>query len=100
MVCVGAVAVGCPAGFVESLDCNNLLEGNGGCNAAVARRNWDVSGACKPAGASCTPHCNTDGGVVGCMGTNQIEVGCAAYGLKSCISPTRLSATTAQCAPP
>ncbi len=96
---VGGVVSGCPAGTTETVDCSNLLETSGGCNATNPGRPWDVSRGCKASGV-CTPKCNPDGSLAAChRGLHLIDVPCTLYGLHACVQGTHLTATTFQCSP-
>ncbi len=101
VLCYGAVALGCPSGRIESLDCHDLLENAGTCTGTSTGPAWDVARACTASGSACTAGCTSDGGVVGChRGPHRLEVNCADYGLKPCKAVTHLSVSTYQCAPP
>jgi hypothetical protein len=81
--CVGNVAVGCPSGVVERVDCAALL-GAPACNAGPLPVPWDVSSACYVSAATCSGDSCNGTTVKGCARGAPFTVDCAAQGLGSC----------------
>jgi hypothetical protein len=96
-----AVVQGCPSGSLETVQCNELLEGTAGCDFTQPGPLWDMTRGCVANGAACAPGCSADGGLIACQRQkHRIEIACGAYGLGPCQTGQSLSATTYQCKAP
>ena len=88
------MAVSCPSGVREIIDCQSLMEGAGAClEGSPPGRPWDVSRACVAKnGAGCADSCNGDR-LSACHRGNQVGVMCSDYGLKPCEMVTHVNVT-------
>ncbi|WP_394839978.1 hypothetical protein LVJ94_24110 [Pendulispora rubella] len=83
VTCQGYIAVGCPSGIEERVDCKalGLL-----CTALPGGDSFDVSRACGDPKATCVDRCE-GGNVIACRrGGNETTIKCADYGLGQCIT--------------
>ncbi|HEY2517198.1 MAG TPA: hypothetical protein VGI39_40275 [Polyangiaceae bacterium] len=81
VTCEGDVAVGCPSGIAERIDCAQVLGGTASCDPNAPGRAWDVARACS-AGACPADSCG--GGLKSCARGVPVGVDCAAMGLGAC----------------
>jgi hypothetical protein len=107
--CAGDVAVSCPSGVLETVDCAALLQAPGPTCTPVTRTApfdtsppFDWTAPCAATQAVCTSDSCADGGVVGCVRGAQWSVDCTAQGLGPCrMTSTDIGTQThAACAPP
>jgi len=104
--CSGGFATSCPAGVVETIDCDGLLQANGACVAGDLSPPFDWTSPCRlePApdgGGACAESCN--GNVVGgCERGVPVSVDCVSVGLGACRMVTTDTGTETHpaCAPP
>ena len=92
--CNGDVAIGCPSGFSEQVDCAAILGTTGSCNADAAGRPWDVARACTVDGEPCPPDSCTGTLLASCARGAALNVDCTAVGFASCTTVQLPDATS------
>ncbi len=98
--CEGNVAVGCPSGVEERVDCVALgAVCATGVTGAVAGIGWDVSRACKSAG-TCTSDSCSGSSLVGCVHGAPMTVDCVGLGLGACATRATVDGNAPSCTAP
>ena len=99
--CQGAtIAVGCPSGFEERVDCAALVAGRGVCSVRVGGKTFDVSRACaKSPAAECTIDTCSGPQLAACVRGYAVAVDCAAWGLGPCQKFSTLDGDRFACSP-
>jgi len=115
--CVNGVAISCPAGIVESLDCNGLLSNAGACNPGALSPTFDWTSPCAvvsttvdggDAGdaavadaAACAESCNGTK-LNACYRGASFPLDCTQVGLLACrmVSTNQDASVNAACTPP
>jgi hypothetical protein len=99
VTCDGEVALGCPTGLSEAVDCE-FLTGKGTCNAG-ATPSWSLAQACQGA-TSCEAGCGGDANdtLSGCGNGADFTTSCKAQGLGPCRSLRLAQGTGYACTPP
>jgi len=99
--CAGGVALSCPTGFVESLDCTALLGSPAACAASPLAPPFDWTSACT---LESSPRCASDSCdaavLTGCGRGAAFTVDCASQGLGACQLRTTDDGARAACSAP
>jgi len=111
--CVNGVAVSCPAGTVETLDCDDLLQNAHGCVSGALSPAFDWTSPCGVAAAAgdggdagnasaCSESCTGKTTLNGCYRGAPFPLDCAKVGLGAChsVSTDVGAALNAACTPP
>jgi hypothetical protein len=80
--CMGDIAISCPSGVLEAIDCNELLQQPGTCNSGPLPQALDPTSACYfDAGATdaggCVETCNANNSLTACPRGTTLNVDCA-----------------------
>jgi hypothetical protein len=99
--CSNGIALSCPSGVLEKIDCASLLQSVAGCTPGALAPPFDWTSPCGVVPEHCTESC-TDAGLTGCARGAAFALDCAAEGLGPCgeVSTDKGSAVHAACAPP
>jgi hypothetical protein len=88
VTCSGNVAMGCPSGSPEQVDCNALLPGtglgNGLCDSSSGGRPWDVSRACTLGACKLGDSCEKAKTISSCARGVVVSIDCTTIGLSGC----------------
>jgi hypothetical protein len=83
--CSGGVAISCPSGVPERIDCASLLQSDAGCSAGPLTPPFDWTSPCAVTPPTCTADSCTDAGMLlGCVRGAKVPVDCAALHLGPC----------------
>jgi len=90
VTCDGGLAMGCPSGTTEQVDCNAVLgqpSATTTCDETAPGRPWDVSRACSMGTCQTGDSCGTDGKtLLSCTRGASVSIDCTLQGFTRCVS--------------
>jgi hypothetical protein len=99
--CVNGVALSCPTGTLETIDCASVLQSDAGCEPGALAPPFDWTSPCAVVPSGCTESC-AGTSLTGCARGAAFTLDCTTEGLGPCrmVTTDMGSAEHAACAPP